>query len=212
MAQWSGGPPWNLAYWNSYYAMNFEDVLTNPSMSQIGIWDRGYYYCNVNDYATCQTDGSGEGAYGLPDVPKGHSDAPYIVNTTTGAITDRWPTNVATVPYGEKFVGHTDASADMSHFIFTSNIPFVPGGLPGSSPPGQAIPGGNPGDMYDNDIASGTLSIVSRNSEGNPLEAMPVATSDDGSHILMTVGGAREPGTFAKTSGPGSSTCESTTR
>ena len=84
MAQWSGGPPWNLAYWNSYYAMNFEDVLTNPSMSQIGIWDRGYYYCNVNDYATCQTDGSGEGAYGLPDVPKGHSDAPYIVNTTTG--------------------------------------------------------------------------------------------------------------------------------
>ena len=203
MTQWSGGPPWNLAYWNSYYAMNFEDVLTNPSMSQIGIWDRGYYYCNVNDYATCQTDGSGEGAFGLPDVPKGHSDAPYVVDTTTGTITDRWPTNAATVPYGDKFVGHTDASADMSHFVFTSNIPFVPGGLPGSSPPGQAIPGGNPGDMYDNDIASGTLSIVSRDSNNNPLEAMPVETSSDGSHILMTVGGASEPGTFAKTSGPG---------
>ena len=203
MAQWSGGPPWNIAYNNSYYAQNFADVLTTPSMSQIGIWDRGYYYCNVNDYATCQTDGSGEGAYGLPDVPKGHSDAPYVVDSTTGAITDRWPTNVGAVPYGEKFVGHTDASANMSHFIFTSNIPFVPGGQAGSSPPGQAIPGGNPGDMYDNDIASGTLSIVNRDSSGDPLEAMPVETSDDGSHILMTIGGARVPGTWAKTSGPG---------
>ena len=60
MTQWSGGPPWNIAYNNTYYAQNFGDVMTDPSMSLIGIWDRGYYYCNVNDYATCQTDGSAE--------------------------------------------------------------------------------------------------------------------------------------------------------
>jgi hypothetical protein len=203
MAQWSGGPPWNVIERNEYYAMAFEGVLTDPSMSHIGIWDRGYYYCNVNDYATCQVDGAEEGYFGLPDVPKGHSDAPYVVNTTTGNITDRWPTNVATVPFGEKFVGHTDASADMSHFIFTSNIPFTPGGLPGSSPPGETHPGGNPGSMYDNDTVNGTLSVVSLNEEEEPIEAMPVETSNDGSHILMTVGGARQFGTFAKTSGPG---------
>jgi hypothetical protein len=203
MAQWSGGPPWNVIERNEYYAMAFEGVLTDPSMSHIGIWDRGYYYCNTNDYATCQVDGAEEGYFGLPDVPKGHSDAPYVVNSTTGAIVDRWPTNVATIPYGEKFVGHTDASADMTHFIFTSNIPFVPGGVPGSSPPGQAIPGGNPGSMYDNDTANGTLSVVSLNEKAEPIQAMPVETSNNGSHILMTVGGARQFGTFAKTSGPG---------
>ena len=203
MTQWSGGPPWNIAYNNSYYAQNFEDVMTNPSMSLIGIWDRGYYYCHVSDYATCQSDGARKGDRGDPYVPKGHSEAPYIVNSTTGDIVDRWPTNVSTVPQGEKFIGHTDVSADMSHFIFTSNIPFVPGGLAGSSPPGEAFPGGNPGDMYDNETATGALSIVNRDSSGTPIEAMPVETSENGSHILMTVGGARQPGTWAKTSGPG---------
>jgi hypothetical protein len=107
------------------------------------------------------------------------------------------------VPLGEKFVGHTDASADMTHFIFTSNIPFAPGGLAGSSPPGQAFPGGNPGSMYDNNTVTGEISIISLNASGAAIPAWPVETSENGSHILMTVGGAKQNGTWAKTSGPG---------
>ena len=70
------------------------------------------------------------------------SNAPYVWDTTTGERLDRWPTNVGVVTGGEEFKGKTAFSADLSHFVFGSNVAFVHGGMPG--------------DVYDNNTETGS--------------------------------------------------------
>jgi hypothetical protein len=85
--------------------------------------------------------------------------------------------------------GDVNASADLSHFVFATewNV-FAPGG--------QVSP---PGSVYDNDTASRTVEVASRNPagdaippeptnhSGDPLQIPDVST--DGSHILIAAGG-----------------------
>jgi hypothetical protein len=164
-----GGPPWTGTQYPNPWIGQL-DTLTNPSMSRIVQWDEGH---RISDYPYNSVEAS---------------NAPYVWDSTTGERVDRWPTNVGTVPNGENFVGKTSASEDLSHFVFTSDIPFAPGGVAG--------------DMYDNDTVNNTLSIVSLDSANHPIQADPLQVSSNGSHILMTTGGVAT-GIYGRTSGPG---------
>jgi hypothetical protein len=177
-----GGPPWDHGAGPSYSPESYEsdrwsaNVLMNQSLSALVDWSNGYL-------------GPGE-AYNQTYHP-GSSNAPYVWDTTTGAFLDRWPSNLGSVPGGEQFIGRTAASADLSHFVFTSSVPFAPGG--------------EPGDVYDNDTARATVAIASlkANKTEHIVGAVPVALSENGSHVLMTVGGGKRPGTYTLTSPSG---------
>lgn len=104
----------------------------------------------------------------------GSSNAPYLFSGEGGLI-ERWPTNLSQIPSGATFKAETWAlrtSADLSHFVFKSSIPFLPGA------PATAI--------YDDDTSDGSLHIVSFDPGGNPFSGFPVELSEDGSHILMS--------------------------
>jgi hypothetical protein len=129
-----------------------KETLSNPTQDRILNWDNGN-----------------------PDFELGGSNAPYLWDAEGNQV-DRWPTNLAEVPNGEEFVGKVAASADLSHFVFSSDIPFTEEG--------------QPGDIYDNDTVARTVLIASRAEGGSELlNARPVKVSADGSHILMSAGG-----------------------
>jgi hypothetical protein len=177
----SGGPPWDYGgyppgwvqgYTGDHWIMN---EVVNPDMSQLVSWNAGYI-------------GPGE-TYDSAEYA-GHSMAPFVWDTTTGKQIDRFPTNVEAIPGGEKFKGRTFMSKDLSHFVFTSDIPFAPGG--------------QPGDMYDNNTEEATIEIINFDEEGNRISVSPVETSEDGTHILMTNKSAQKlPGWFNSTNGSG---------
>lgn len=117
------------------------------------------------------------------------SNAPYLTETD-GTLLGRLPTNVGSVKNGEKFDGVAKMSPDFSHFAFSSRtIRFAEGGLVTA-----------PGSVYDNDVGSGTVTVISKTPAGAPIpqssanagdkfEFMKIpAISRDGSHILMSTG------------------------
>jgi hypothetical protein len=165
----SGGPPWLTG--ESSMDKWYMNVETNASMSNMVMWNDGYF----------------PGTYTLEEEGVESSNAPYLFDSNSGALVDRWPTNVGAIPGGQRFKGQTLSSEDLSHFVFKSNVAFLPG-----APPGV---------VYDNDTAEESLKIVSLDEEGDPIDAGPVEMSRDGSHILMTVGGFRTR--YRPTSGPG---------
>jgi hypothetical protein len=134
---------------------------------------------------------------GWPDsqteVNHGHaSNSPYVWDTSTGKLVARWPTNVFDITHGEDFVGIPEASPDFSHFVFQSNIPFADGvaevtrsitccqgggGWPENTPPAA---------IYDNDLSTGSVELVSLKSDGTPFEGYVFDISDDASRILMS--------------------------
>ncbi len=167
----AGGPPWaNAAFEPDKWDAN---VVSDPSLSRLVDWDKGRFE-DGGTFESLEHTGS--------------SNAPYVWDTTTGKQADRWPTNLATVPGGEHFKGRTAFSADLSHFVFTSNIPFAVGG--------------EPGDLYDNNTVKATVTIASVLEGGAHIKnAVPQAVSDDGSHIVMAVRGGE--GTNIPKEGPG---------
>ena len=146
----SGGPPWDYGgyppgwvqgYTGDHWTMN---EVVSPDMSELVAWDDGYI-------------GPGE-TYDSANYA-GSSMAPYVWNTTNGKQLDRWPTNVEAIPGGEEFKGRTFVSKDLSHFVFTSNIPFAPGG--------------EPGDMYDNNTREATIEIINLRRRRQPHLRQP---------------------------------------
>jgi hypothetical protein len=164
----AGGPPWHVA---GYTPDKFQEfTLADQDLSTFVDWHDGIF--SIGELYEEEHPGS--------------SNAPYVWDTTTGKQVDRWPTNVGAVPGGEFFNGRTAASADLSHFVFTSDIPFAPGGIPG--------------DMYDNDTGHNTVKVISRLESGEHIaNTMPLEVSEDGSHILMVV----RPGSPLPLEGPG---------
>ena len=128
------------------------DVITNPEMSRFVLWDNGNPELNPNPY---------------------QSNAPYIFDPE-GNVVDRWPTNLGSVPGGEAFKGEMRFSEDLSHFVFSSDIPFLEGAPAGA--------------VYDNDTVNRTLEVISFDAANEPIQAQPLEVSDDGSNILMTTG------------------------
>jgi hypothetical protein len=96
------------------------------------------------------------------------------------------PTNFETVENGKKFIGDIRPSPDFSHLAFSSrNAVFAEGGLTEA-----------PGSAYDNDLETGTVTLISTLPGGEPIPAggegpyqfitlPPTGVSRDGSHILM---------------------------
>ncbi|MET0559820.1 MAG: hypothetical protein ABW065_14320 [Solirubrobacterales bacterium] len=119
------------------------------------------------------------------------SNAPYLWDVASGSLLERWPSNLNEVEGGNEFVGLPRASTDFSHFVFSSNVVFAPGGE--ASPAPAAPPGGIPLEalwpreyVYDNDVKTGTVVLASIRTDGTPFEGRTFDVSEDGSHILMT--------------------------
>ena len=117
-------------------------------------------------------------------------DAPYVFDAK-GDKVGRWPTNVNAIKGGATFFGDQQPSPDFTHFVFSSrDLAFAPGGL-----------NATPGSAYDNDIANRTVTIISKQPNGENLpkgggDKYEVITfpasgiSHDGSHILMQTAGS----------------------
>jgi hypothetical protein len=131
-------------------------------------------------------------------------EAPYAFDAQGNGL-GQLPTNVDSVTNGSQFRGDQRLSDDGTHFVFSSGeAPNVFGEL--IEPPVFAPGGKNSGlgSAYDNDIAAGTVTLISRLPKGsNPgepeeephlPEEKPVheairlpGVSKDASHILMQI-------------------------
>ena len=85
-------------------------------------------------------------------------DAPYVFNAD-GDKVGRWPTNVNAIKGGAIFFGDQQPSPDFTHFVFSSrDLAFAPGGL-----------NTTPGSAYDNDTVNRTVTIISKQPNGENL-------------------------------------------
>ena len=156
-----GGQPWAMRNENFSPMFWQTGVLANSSLSRLVDWNDGHP----------PWQGSYNGEDGL-----GSSEAPYVWNTTTGKLADRWPTNVEAIPGGEEFEGESAASADLTHYVFSANLGFAPGGIPG--------------DIYDDNTVTDEINVASRGEDGSIIKgANPLQVSEEGSRVVMTVGG-----------------------
>jgi hypothetical protein len=154
-----GSPPWTARIGGEITQPSQVNrgTLANQSLSKVVNWNDG-------QYETKGFLGEGEGV--------GSSNAPYVWDSTSGSLIERWPTGLGEVSGGEEFKGQTAASADLTHFVFSSNVTF---------PSGAA-----PGEIYDDNTTTGTLAVVSVNAHEESVKAVPAKVSADGSHILMS--------------------------
>jgi hypothetical protein len=119
---------------------------------------------------------------------------PFLVDNE-GHQLGQLPTNVDDVPGANLdlveggYRGASKPSADFSHYFFSTNdLAFAPGGVVGE-----------PGSVYDNDIAAGTVTVISKTEGGLDIPRDPAgkaneymripAVSRDGSHALMSTEG-----------------------
>ncbi|HEY7256484.1 MAG TPA: NHL repeat-containing protein [Solirubrobacterales bacterium] len=164
-------------------------ILTDTEMNHFVVWDT-------------------KGAGGLlAGSELAGSSAPYVYDNE-GNFWGRLPTNLEELPGEEEtpprdvtqggFYGSGRISGDFSHYIFSSReLAFAPGGETG--PP-------YPGSLYDNDLETGSVTVISETEAGEPIETDPVGlggsieiiltpfVSEDGSRVLMTTRGGLEPG------------------
>ncbi|HET7416806.1 MAG TPA: hypothetical protein VFJ61_04160 [Solirubrobacterales bacterium] len=177
-----GNPPINYIqeYFQSPIGMSKiqRDIYTDPELDRIVQWDRGF--------------GSG----GLQGQ-KGHpSNVPYVWDSTTGALLDRWPTNFADVEGGYDFVGLPMPSGDLSHFVFSSNVVFADGGTGFAESIGccqsSNFPPLPPASIYDNKIADRSVALASVKKNGSPFLGYLYDVSKDGSTIVMAEGNFRD--------------------
>src|SRR5262249_29542408 len=94
----------------------------------------------------------------------------------------------------ESYVGMPQASGDLNHFVFSSNLVFAPGGVERSaeitccvSPSTEIV---WPRDyVYDNDTTTGEVVLASRESAADdekPFQGRAFDIPEDGSRILLT--------------------------
>jgi hypothetical protein len=113
-------------------------------------------------------------------------NAPYVWLTSGNSVgAGRLPTNLGAIPGGQDFIGDQKISGDFAHYVFSSrDLAFASDGLTTA-----------PGSMYDNDLRTKRITIVSKQANGKDIEQdggsaqeflKVVALSDDGSHILMS--------------------------
>jgi hypothetical protein len=203
-----GGPPTDpTSISNKEPTWLTDTVLANPSMSQLLSWD----------------DGTPRGCTGTPFQESGYSlspasNAPYLWDAD-GTLSQHLPTDLDALPgaeaalqcpYGGHFSvvgqcsGETTASPDLTHLIFSSNqLDFAESGLTEA-----------PGSAYDDDLATGRVSLISKLPDCDPIPQDPAyaasvvpecgvsnrnrrpcpseeylrfpAVSADGSHVLIS--------------------------
>ncbi len=208
----AAGPP-NDPWSYATHAEKLQDrVLSTPSLDRILDFDLGAGY-------RCYLAGNGTSdASNQLDLP---SNAPYLWSAG-GAPLGRLPSDIEASPAALASLecsipdlrtsytyctGDVAASPDLGHFVFSSNShSFAPGGL--TAPPGSA---------YDDDLQTGTITLVSDLPGGQSIPQDPSysstppqkqagrivapggpeefirfpAVSTNGSHILMSTATAR---------------------
>jgi hypothetical protein len=181
-----GGPPvsWRVSQ---------SEVLTTPAMDRFLDWDHGPAgICNSREIG-------GDG--NLNDPP---SNSPYLWSSE-GQLLGHFPSNFGSLsgtaaalacPANTVNGNQADpltnplctsvsaASVDLSHIVFSSqNFALAPGGLTAA-----------PGSAFDDDVATGAVSLISETESGTPIPGGPSdvirfpGLSADGSHILMAAG------------------------
>ncbi|HVC06921.1 MAG TPA: hypothetical protein VND98_04975 [Solirubrobacterales bacterium] len=183
-------------------------VLTDPSMSR---------FLDFNDGTgiSCIFGGNGTGdSNNTTDLP---SNAPFLWGAD-GSLLAHLPTGLASLPGAEASLacsredaqdvvahcaGEVTASPDLTHLFFSSNnFSFAEGGITGA-----------PGSAYDDNLTTGTIELISRLPNGEPIPQDPAfanmppnngcahggdcpggheeflrfpAVSADGSHVLIS--------------------------
>jgi hypothetical protein len=111
--------------------------------------------------------------------------SPYLFKLD-GTRLGRLPTNVNVVKNGIRFKGDQRFSGDFSHYVVSTQTKFLPEGSATA-----------PGSVYDNEIESKSMSIISKLPGGETIPVEPSVASDatritgiagvstDGSHVLM---------------------------
>jgi hypothetical protein len=174
-----GGAPHRMIFGTTGYGPSNSMVGTavDANLDKVVLYDNGY-----------------PGFYKEIEPP---SNAPFVFDAATGAKLDRWPTGVEDVNKGTGFVGWQEYSDDMSHFVFSSNVAFVPGAeafedqiqccsyMPSEWQPGRCCSA----PIYDNDTLTGDIELVSIREDGSRFWGTPVDVSPNGSHILMSESG-----------------------
>jgi hypothetical protein len=116
----------------------------------------------------------------------GPSNAPYVWSASTNEKLARFPTGVTSVEHGIDFKGTPIASADFTHFVFSSDVPFVAGvestPIPEYARPCCSEP------IYDNNTITGEISHISVREDGSNFSGIPLNVSADGTRILMAEG------------------------
>lgn len=97
-------------------------------------------------------------------IPK--SEAPYLYRAD-GTRVGRLPSNAAIVPGGSNFAGDWMFSGDFTHYVFSTQSRFTPEGLTTA-----------PGSVYDNDISAGTMEVISKDANQDPIEVEPAQIGD----------------------------------
>ncbi len=190
----TGGPPGTVIF-DPFTGVgpgdNLQGTQASSSLDRVIIYNWGF---------------PGQGEW-FPEPGGSHipgSNAPYVWDSSNGNLLGRWPSNLAQVTGSEDYVGIPQASADFSHFIFSSNVVFAEDGEE-SAGEIKCCPLGIPLDtawpkasIYDNDLRSGTVALASRRTDETPFQGRVFDVSEDGSHILMAetstlLGGAGAP-------------------
>jgi hypothetical protein len=129
------------------------------------------------------------GQQGFTDQIRAGSYAPFMFDSNGNPL-GQLPTNVGEVPGATLdlteggYNGDSRPSPDFSHYVFsTADLAFAAGGLTSA-----------PGSVYDNDLTTKSVTIVSHTSTGDippgtggAEEVIRIpAVSTDGSHILMS--------------------------
>jgi hypothetical protein len=179
-----GGPPpyVNNAIVDPAWVTN--GVLADPSMGHFLNWlEIAPAVCGLGENGIADRD--------TPVAPP--SDAPFLWRSD-GSLERRLPSNLSQVPGALEALacpqtcnGEATASGDLTHLVFSSaSLAFAPGGL-----------GAAPGSAYDDNLATGEVSLISKlpaTQGGGPIPEEPnqpggfihfPAVSTDGSHILM---------------------------
>jgi hypothetical protein len=153
---------------------SFFETVTNLSMDKVVNYDLGYpqFY---------------------KQIQPGYN-TPLVWDSDTGDLIDRWPTNVEQVPGGKEFVGWQAFSADLNHFVFSSNVAFIDGveSFPNaitccSYPQYEFEPGKCcPAPIYDNNTVTGEFELVSLREDDTVFRGIPIKVSETGTHIVMS--------------------------
>jgi hypothetical protein len=122
------------------------------------------------------------------------SNAPYVWDSLTNRQIARWPTNVSEVEGGTNFIGTPRASSDLTHFVFSSSVPFTSNGEVTSFPPDPAYTGNRhpccAASIYDNNTVTGSIELISLRADETIFRGLPVDLSVDGRVIVMAEGDA----------------------
>jgi hypothetical protein len=191
-----GGPPVYflepLIYINISFAEVSDGAQASPNLDRLINYSHGLPV----DSFTGEFSELPNGTAGRSNGSRGQwSNAPYVWNTTSGDLAERWPTNLPEMGLkGEQFVGLPEASADFSHLVFMSDTPFATTGPNGADLDrdvqccsGADVPEFLPAPIYDNDINAKTVKLASLKEDNTTqFNGYIMHTSNDGSRILMS--------------------------